>query len=83
MIVFFTFLSPSTTPLSRVHINKKAKMYISQDDLSELRRLAANTYEQEKSEQIQRIIRGINRLESAVAKLTAENTRLKKAAEAA
>jgi hypothetical protein len=58
-------------------------MYISQDDLSELRRLAANTYEQEKSEQIQRIIRGINRLESAVAKLTAENTRLKKAAEAA
>lgn len=57
-------------------------MYISQDDLSELKRLAANTYEQEKSEQIHRIIRGINRLESAVASLTSENARLKKAAEA-
>lgn len=56
-------------------------MYISQDDLSELKRLAANTYEQDKSEQIQRIIRGINRLESAVASLTSENARLKKAAE--
>jgi hypothetical protein len=55
-------------------------MYISQDDLSELKRLAANTYEQEKSEQIHRIIRGINRLESAVASLTAENAKLKKAA---
>jgi hypothetical protein len=32
-------------------------MNISQDDLSELKRLAANTYEQEKSEQIHRIIR--------------------------
>jgi hypothetical protein len=57
-------------------------MFISQDDLSELKRLAANTYEQEKSEQIHRIIRGINRLESAVASLTSENARLKKAAEA-
>jgi len=57
-------------------------MYISQDDLSELKRLAANTYEQEKSEQIHRIIRGINRLESSVASLTAENLKLKKAAEA-
>jgi len=57
-------------------------MFISQDDLSELRRLAANTYEQEKSEQIHRIIRGINKLESAVAALTAENAKLKKAAEA-
>jgi hypothetical protein len=56
-------------------------MYISQDDLSELKRLAANTYEQEKSEQIHRIIRGINRLESAVASLTAENAKLKKATE--
>jgi hypothetical protein len=56
-------------------------MYISQDDLSELRRLAANTYEQDKSEQIHRIIRGINKLESKVASLTAENTKLKKATE--
>lgn len=53
-------------------------MYISQDDLSELKRLAANTYEQDKSEQIHRIIRGINRLESEVAKLKVENIRLKK-----
>jgi hypothetical protein len=53
-------------------------MFISQDDLAELRRLAANTYEQEKSEQIHRIIRGINKLESTVAALTAENEKLKK-----
>lgn len=55
-------------------------MFISQDDMSELRRIAANTYEQEKSEQIQRIIRGINKMESTVASLKAENDRLKKAA---
>lgn len=55
-------------------------MFISQDDLSELKRIAANTYEQEKSEQIQRIIRGINRLESTVASLKSENEKLKKAA---
>lgn len=53
-------------------------MYISQDDLSELKRISANTYEQDKSEQIQRIIRGINKLESLVASLKAENDRLKK-----
>lgn len=55
-------------------------MFISQDDLGELRRIAANTYEQEKSEQIHRIIKGINRLESTVARLTAENERLKRPA---
>jgi hypothetical protein len=54
-------------------------MFISQDDISELRRLAANTYEQDKSEQIQRIIRGINKLESTVASLKSENEKLKKA----
>lgn len=53
-------------------------MFISHDDLSELRRIAANTYEQDKSEQIQRIIRGINKLESTVATLKAENDKLKK-----
>lgn len=52
-------------------------MFISQDDLSELKRIAANTYEQEKSEQIHRILRGIGKLESEVAKLTAENKKLK------
>lgn len=55
-------------------------MFISNDDMSELRRIAANTYEQEKSEQIQRIIRGINKMESTVASLKAENEKLKKAA---
>ena len=55
-------------------------MFISHDDMSELRRIAANTYEQEKSEQIQRIIRGINKMESTVASLKAENDRLKKEA---
>ncbi len=52
-------------------------MFISNDDLSELKRLAANTYEQDKSEQIYRIIRGINKLESMVSSLTSENKRLK------
>ena len=52
-------------------------MFISNDDLSELKRLAANTYEQDKSEQIYRIIRGINKLESTVAALTSENKKLK------
>lgn len=52
-------------------------MFISNDDLSELKRIAANTYEQDKSEQIHRIIRGINKLESTVASLTSENKRLK------
>lgn len=52
-------------------------MFISNDDLSELKRIAANTYEQDKSEQIHRIIRGINKLESTVASLTSENKKLK------
>lgn len=55
-------------------------MFISNDDMSELRRIAANTYEQEKSEQIQRIIRAINKMESTIASLKAENDRLKKGA---
>ena len=42
--------------------------------------MAANTYEQEKSEQIHRIIRGISKLESAVASLTAENKKLRASA---
>jgi hypothetical protein len=52
-------------------------MFISNEDLSELKRLAANTYEQDGSEQIQRIIRGINKLESTVAALNSENNLLK------
>ena len=46
--------------------------------MNELKRLAANTYEHENSEQLRRIIRGINNLESAVATLKAENEKLKK-----
>jgi len=52
-------------------------MNISADDMMELRRLAANTYEQEKSEQIYRIIRGIGQLESQVRTLKIENQKLK------
>jgi uncharacterized small protein (DUF1192 family) len=52
-------------------------MYISNDDMMELKRLAANTYEQEKSSQIHRIINAINKLESEVASLRAEVKRLK------
>lgn len=52
-------------------------MNISNDDMMELRRLAANTYEQEKSEQIYRVIRYIGKLESQVKSLTAENQKLK------
>jgi hypothetical protein len=63
-----------------VLLTKGKKMFISNDDLGELKRLAANTYEQDRSEQIQRIIRGINKLESTVAALTSENKRLKEEA---
>lgn len=63
-----------------LYVQRNNQMFISQDDLGELRRIAANTYEQEKSEQIHRIIKGINRLESTVARLTAENERLKRPA---
>jgi uncharacterized small protein (DUF1192 family) len=52
-------------------------MSISSNDLNELRRLATNTYEQDKSQQIHRIIRGVNELESQVRTLTSENEKLK------
>lgn len=52
-------------------------MKISSDDMMELRRLASNTYEQEKSEQIYRIIRYIGYLESQVGILSTENKKLK------
>ena len=53
-------------------------MSISTEDMNELRRLATNTYEQEKSNQINRIINGIMRLESDLKVLKAENERLRK-----
>lgn len=52
-------------------------MIISNDDMMELRRIAANTYEQDKCEQIYRIINGISKLESLVIKLKSENNKLK------
>jgi polyhydroxyalkanoate synthesis regulator phasin len=52
-------------------------MYLSNDDMMELKRLAANTYEQEKSSQIYRIINAINKLESEAAGLRAEVKKLK------
>jgi uncharacterized protein (UPF0335 family) len=55
-------------------------MSISTEDMNELRRLATNTYEQEKSNQVNRIINGIMRLESELKTLRAENDRLSAAA---
>ena len=52
-------------------------MLISNDDMMELKRLAANTYEQEKSSQIYRIISSINKLQSEVVSLRAEVKKLK------
>jgi hypothetical protein len=52
-------------------------MPISNDDMAELRRIAANTYEQEKSEQIHRIIREIARMEQRIASLTREVEQLR------
>jgi len=46
--------------------------------MSELKRIATNTYEEEKRDQILRIIRGINELESQIRKLQIENESLKK-----
>lgn len=52
-------------------------MVISADDMMELRRIAANTYEQEKSSQLYRIINGINRLEGEVVSLRSELKKLR------
>lgn len=52
-------------------------MLISNDDMMELKRIAANTYEQDKSSQIYRIINSINKLESEVKSLRAEIKKLK------
>ena len=51
---------------------------ISNDDMMELRRIAANTYEQEKSEQIYRIISEINLMQRQISNLKIENAKLKK-----
>ena len=45
--------------------------------MQELRRLAANTYEQDKSNQIHRILQGITNLQNTIASLTRENRDLK------
>lgn len=51
---------------------------ISNDDMMELKRIAANTYEKEKSEQIYRIISEINTMQRQISNLKIENERLKK-----
>lgn len=50
---------------------------INQEDLSELRRLATNTYENDRAIQIHRVIRGVNDLINQVQVLQAENAELK------
>jgi len=50
---------------------------INDDDMMELKRIAANTYEQEKSEQLYRIISEINRMQRQIINLKAENEKLK------
>ncbi len=52
-------------------------MSILNEDMQELRRLAANTYEQDKSNQIHRILQGITNLQNTIASLTRENRDLK------
>ena len=50
---------------------------IYKEDIEELRRLATNTYEQSKMQQINRIVSGIAELQSKVRSLTVENANLK------
>ncbi len=50
---------------------------IYKEDIDELKRLATNTYEQSKMQQINRIVSGIAQLQSKVRLLTIENTNLK------
>ena len=50
---------------------------IYKEDIDELKRLATNTYEQSKMQQINRIVSGIAQLQSKVRLLTIENTTLK------
>jgi len=50
---------------------------IYKEDIEELKRLATNTYEQSKMQQINRIVSGIAELQSKVRSLTAENANLK------
>jgi hypothetical protein len=52
-------------------------MPISLDDMNELKRLATNTYEQEKSNQVYRIIRAITDMENQIKFLKTENQKLK------
>jgi FtsZ-binding cell division protein ZapB len=51
-------------------------MAIFQDDIEELKRLATNTYENDKVRQIHRIIHGINELKGENQSLKIENQQL-------
>lgn len=57
---------------------EKKNMTIYIEDMDELKRLATNTYEQSKMQQIHRIINGITELQNKVQSLTLENNKLKK-----
>lgn len=65
--------------LTRTGLSKQQGdlMSIQNEDMQELRRLAANTYEQDKSNQIHRILQGITNLQNTIASLTRENRDLK------
>ncbi len=65
--------------LTRTGLSKQQGdlMSIQNEDMQELRRLAANTYEQDKSNQIHRILQGITNLQNTIASLTRENKDLK------
>lgn len=51
---------------------------VNENDINELRRLATNTYENDKAAQIRRIILGINDLKGQLQLLHQENMELKK-----
>lgn len=50
---------------------------VTNEDINELRRIAVNTYENDKRDQLHRIINGINELLRKNAELTNENLVLK------
>jgi peptidoglycan hydrolase CwlO-like protein len=53
-------------------------MSILENDLIELKRLATNTYEQDRSNQIHRIIKGIGEIQKNLQALKLENQNLQK-----
>ena len=71
------YLFPVLLRLYYLNGNTGGFMHISTDDMNELKRLATNTYEQEKSSQVYRIIRAITDMENRIKFLKTENQKLK------